>query len=375
MHTVRTPIVSLLVLAIFSTGCANTTQPAGEPPIHFHLVCLAGANGQTVDCDSAARLAQFTAWVNDALSKPHSTFTIWAVGPTRQNPHLLFAACVPPHWRPTVWKAKAAFMAGARQGVSGSQPGLSVPESCRPPGPQVSGSHRLAVSSAAPLQADVWQKVASGTAVPLHLAVVCDRSDSTLGAACTTSTLLRLFDRWVSESLLAPAATLSVEIVGPLKDALQSIYHLSVPDLPVGERTAYALGARVELARLFSGPAAQYGSTIAEAISATVRRLHERRGMYRLIILSDMRQLSAGGFNFEAVIPPPHDFLAWLKQKALLADLRDIPVLVCGLHTGHFGQNNQAYSTRLHDLWQAAFQSMGAPDVKFFNSCDAAFAA
>jgi hypothetical protein len=50
-------------------------------------------------------------------------------------------------------------------------------------------------------------------------------------------------------------------------------------------------------------------------------------------------------------------------------------MLACGLHTGHFGQNSQASATRLHDLWQRAFQSMGAPEIKFFNSCEAAFAA
>ena len=135
MHPLRTHLLPLLVLVhIWATGCANTTRPAGDAPMHLSLVCLAGSDGQTVGCDSQERLAHFTAWVKDALSRPHSTFTIWAVGPTRQRYHLFFAACVPPQWGSAVWKAKAAFMAGARQGAAGSQSGLTVPESCRPPG-------------------------------------------------------------------------------------------------------------------------------------------------------------------------------------------------------------------------------------------------
>jgi hypothetical protein len=187
--------------------------------------------------------------------------------------------------------------------------------------------------------------------------------------------LLRVFDLWVTEGLLRPNATLSVEMVGPLRDALQSIYHLSVPDLPVGERIAFVLGARAELGRLFTGSVEKYASTIAEAISTTVRRLRERRGRYQLVILSDLMQITSGVWNFENALPAPNDFLAWLKKTSLAADLRDIPVLVCGLHTGHFGTFGAASATRLHDLWQAALQMMGAAEIKLFNSCEAAFAA
>ena len=174
---------------------------------------------------------------------------------------------------------------------------------------------------------------------------------------------------------MLPGASLSVEMVGPLRDALRAIYHLSVPDLPVGERTAFVLGARIELAQLFSGSVEKYASTIAEAISTTVRRLRERRGRYQLVVLSDMFQITSGIWNFESAIPTPDDFLAWLKKSRVAADLRDIPVLVCGLHTGHFGTYSTAHATRLHDLWQRAFQMMGAPEVKLFSSCDAGFAA
>ena len=136
MRTLRTSLVPLLIVVhVFATGCADTTRAAGDAPLHLHLVCPAGPDGQSLACDSAERLSHFTTWMTDALTNPHSTYTIWAVGPTRQSTHVFFAACVPAQWGPSVWKAKAAFMAQARQGVSGSQPGLLVPERCRPPGP------------------------------------------------------------------------------------------------------------------------------------------------------------------------------------------------------------------------------------------------
>jgi hypothetical protein len=366
-------LLLVLVFSFGATGCGSAADSKGADPLNIHLFCLASDDGERVTCEGPERLAHFTPWVNDALFRPNSTFTIWAVGPTRQRSRLFFAACVPPHWRPPVWKAKAAFMAGARQGVSGSQPGLSVPESCRPPGPQAPGRNRLAVSaSASPLQADVWQAVSSGPApAPLHSAIVCDRSDSTLGAACTPGALLLVFDHWVKEGLLSPASSLSVEMAGPLKDALRPVFSLTVPpDLPVGERIAYALGARIELAQLFAGSVEKYASTIAEAVSTTVSRLRERRGRYQLVLLSDLLQISPGTWNFEQALPLPNDFLSWLRKTNLAPDLRDIPVLVCGLHTGHFGTNSQTYTTRLRDLWQRTFQSLGAPDVKIVSSCE-----
>jgi hypothetical protein len=371
----------LLLLVLVSgwavTGCGNAAVSAGADPLHVHLFCLAGDDGKFVTCDGQERLAHFNSWVKEALYRPHSTFSIWEVGPDRSRSRRFFGACIPEKWPRAVWKAKADFLAMAREAAGGSRTGLTVPAGCHAPGPKTPGRNQLVVSpDASPLQGNVWQKVASGSALaPLHSAIVCDRSDSTLGAACNASALLRVFDLWTAEGLLLPGATLSVEMVGPLRDALQSVFSLSVPDLPVGERTAFVLGARSELARLFSGSVEKYASTIAEAISTTVRRLRERRGAYRLYVLSDMHQITAGTWNFENAVPAPHDFLAWLKKTGLAADLRDIPVLVCGLHTGHFGTYSAAHATRLHDLWQRAFQSMGAPEVKLFSACDAGFAA
>jgi hypothetical protein len=137
------------------------------------------------------------------------------------------------------------------------------------------------------------------------------------------------------------------------------------------------LGGRLELASLFLGPEGKYASTIVEAISIAAMRLHERSGVYQLHVLSDMVQITSGpgGVNFQLTVLPARDFLAWVKKSGLAADLRNIPVLVCGLHTGQFGPTGGAYTARLQDTWQKAFQAMGSPESSFFTLCDTALAA
>ena len=376
-RSASTCILLLLVMVhiLVLSGCGrDATGSADENPLHHHVVCVSPADAQTETCEGSERLALFNTWVKEAISLPHSTFSIWAVGSSRNRYHHVFTACVPTQWPASVWKAKTDFIVRSQQGLSGTQRGLVQPDDCRPPESKTLGIHQLTVSPAVPplMGGDLGSPP---VAPPLHFAIVCDRSDSNLGATCTPAALLRVFDLWVAEALVQPGASLSVEMVGPLQDSLRSIYHLTVPDLSVGERVAFVLGARLELAHLLDGSVEKYASTIAEAISATVRRLRERQGRYRLVVLSDLLQLTSGVWNFDQAVPSPHAFLAWLKSSRLAADLRDIPVLACGLHTGHFGSYSAAHATRLHSVWEAAFEGMGAPEVKLFSSCDAGFAA
>jgi hypothetical protein len=325
------------------------------------------------------RLAHLTEWFKEAVRLPGSTFSIWSVGsPDRLGYCRFFGACIPEKWAGSVHNAKKDFLERARAGAAGSKSGLTEPEGCRPPGLTSPGRTRLVVApDVSPLQTEVWQQIASlsATAPQLHTSIVCDRSGSTLGAACTPGALLGAFDRFLADSRLLPDSSLSVEMVGPLQDALQPFYHVRIPDLPVGERVAFVLSGRREIVRLYAGQSEGFGSTIAEAISVAARRLRERAGVYQIYIFSDMLQISLGGFNFEKQLPQPKDFVAWLKWSGLAADLRDIPVLACGIHTGHFGHNSQPYATGLQALWQQAFASMGATEIKLVSSCEALFAA
>jgi hypothetical protein len=365
------PLFALFVSPWCLTGCAAPAVVAGAEPVHMHHYCLASDDGEQVTCEPHERLAHLTSWFKEAVHRPGSTFSIWAVGPNRSASRRFFGACIPDRWGAPVWKKKGDFIAKARAGAGGSKTGLTEPKGCQPPGLRPPGRTQLVVSpQVSPLPPDVWQQIATGSAPQfLQSAIVCDRSPSTNGAACTSGALLELFDRWVSEGLLLPGATLSVE---PVRDALQPFYHLSIPDLPLGERVAFVLSGRRELSRLFDGRSEQYTSTIAEAISGAVRRLRERGGFYRLFILSDLQQITPRTWDFSKTIPAKREFLGWLNKQSLAEDLRGIPVLVCGLQSGHFGHNSAANAARLRDLWQAALQMMGAAEVKFFSSCDAA---
>jgi hypothetical protein len=212
----------------------------------------------------------------------------------------------------------------------------------------------------------------------LHLSVICDLSASTLEVACNTAALLRAFDFWVAEGLARPGSSLSVAVVGSSRDTLRTLYHLSVPERSVGGQVAFLLGARAELAQLLKSESfAQNASAIIEAIHAAASALREQQGRYYLVVLSDLRQLTPE-WDFDETIPQTPAFLTWLKTTRLLADLRDTPVLVCGVHS-HRSPGRGLHTARrvaqIHDLWQAVFQAAGAPEVNLFTNCDAGFAA
>jgi len=369
----------VLVAGFVLTGCGS--PPAASPrtdPVHYHIFCLEGTGAQGVTCDPGERQAHYNAFIKEA--RPQSTFTIWQIGTERSRSRRFFSVCTPDRWGKQVMKAKADFIQKAREGAGG-RTAKSEPAGCPPPGAAQGTTKLVVFPDASPIATDVWQAISAGSPASgpapavLNSALVCDKSDSTQGVSCTTPVLLGLFDKWITESLLVPQSSLSVEMVGPLRDALHPFYQLTVPQLPLGQLVAHVLAARSEFSRLFAGPQQQYGSTIAEAISAAVRRLRERRrGAYRLIILSDMQQITPGIWAFEKSLPPPQNFIWWLKYTGLAPDLKGVQVLVCGVPTGHFGQNSASYGSRLADLWRQVFQAMGAApgDTKWFSSCEAA---
>ena len=88
---------SSLVHVWVVSGCGDATSSAGEDPMHHHLVCVSRADAQTETCDGPERLALFNTWVKEAISLPHSTFSIWTVDPARHQYRHVFTACIPTH--------------------------------------------------------------------------------------------------------------------------------------------------------------------------------------------------------------------------------------------------------------------------------------
>jgi hypothetical protein len=210
-----------------SASAASSTYH--DDALHMHVICLASADGDTVTCENSERLSAFDAWVGQTLYRPHSTFTVWAAGPNRQHFRPYFTACIPPTWGPGVMEAKARFIKWAREGINGYQLGplskSALPQSCAPPGLLTPGVHQLHVSdTASPTNPEVWRTITSRTVVeaPLHTAVICDRSDSTVGMACTTVGLMSAFDAWIADSFALKGASLSIYVVGSSRDTAKN---------------------------------------------------------------------------------------------------------------------------------------------------------
>lgn len=365
----RNLFLALLVGLALGQGC----KESGDP-IHTHVIC------QDRDEGCKEKIPAFEAWVSaDALSRPASTFTIWAVGPDRQHYRPVFTACVPPSWGADVLATKAIFLKAAREGAGGSPRGDAVgaalPEGCVPPGAEAPGSHRLQVSdTVSPIGPRVWQAMASPAANssgPLHMAVLCDRSDSTQGA-CNATALRGTFNLFIAESQATTGSSLSIYRVGSSSETVRSVLSFSIPERSMGEKAALLLSTRNELSGLLADTAEEDASAVAEAIQVAVNRMREQAGRYQLVVLSDMRQVTPGGvWNFEASIPSPQRFATWLEKQGLLADLRDVSVLVYGLHNRH---TNAALMEQIRGAWAGAFRVMGSRDVKMFETYEAAFA-
>jgi hypothetical protein len=92
MYTHASSTYPLLLLVLghvwFVSGCGgDATVSAGETPMHYHMVCVSPADAQKEPCDTTESLSFFQTWVQEAISLPHSTFTIWAVDPARNQYH------------------------------------------------------------------------------------------------------------------------------------------------------------------------------------------------------------------------------------------------------------------------------------------------
>lgn len=372
MHTrLLKVLITAMALGSASQGCVSSREV--NEPIHMNVFCLSAAGKQA--CDISERLSLFNEWIGEAVSRPHSTFTIWQVGENRKDSHLYFRACVPETWGPGVMEAKAAFVKAVREKVSARHAGSLVGERCSASGSPTTGIQRIRVLGIGSNMPDNWKRLSSQPEAtkPLHTAIVCDRSSSTLGIACNPDGLIGAFDQWLAESGVAKGASISLYIVGSSRDTTKRAFTLRVPDTELGERFSFILGARAELNPALATDAGPNASALAEAISVAVNELRERKGRYRMIVLSDSRQFTPGVWNFERSIPTPEGFIKWLKETNLSVNLNNVAVIACGLHNQR-GPGARAFdgthSKLVRDTWEHSFRAMGATDVTMLATCE-----
>jgi hypothetical protein len=186
----------------------------------------------------------------------------------------------------------------------------------------------------------------------------------------------KVFDWWLADGLITPGSSLAIWVVGTSVDTTRLVYMLTVPAHVLGERVAFVLAARQELATLLAERPEKNASAIAEAFHVAVSTLRERVGRYRVVMLSDLRQVTPRTWNFEQVVPPPHQFLAWWKMARLLVDLQGVPVRVCGLSQQQgpgTSPSSASLLPQLRDTWESTLKAMGATEVGLFTACEAAF--
>jgi hypothetical protein len=98
----------------------------------------------------------------------------------------------------------------------------------------------------------------------------------------------------------------------------------------LGERTAALLAGAGGLGKsLQKAPA---GSAIAEALHVALGDLQRHRGNLRMVVHSDLRQVTPGRWNFERSVPKPATFLRWLEEQRLVGDLRNVDLRLAGMH-------------------------------------------
>lgn len=352
----------LLAAAAVLAGCG--AAPAAPLPLHTEIVCPVDAGGRLL-CPASERAAALAAWSDRALAHPGSRLTLWGAGMDRRSVRRRQIAEVPHHWGGGVLAAKAALLQLARTA-------LATDDTDRDD--VVSFSHDCAA-----LPGETTLIVLGDTAVrlapraePMHLAVVCDLSDSVGGLACTPGVTAALFDRWLAGGL-APRASFTIQIVARSRDGVSAAFAATVPDVSPGATAAFALATRAELAHSTELSMRVNASAIAEALHVAASDLREQPGRHALVLLSDLRQVTNGAWNFERSIPSAGEFVSWLKQRSLVAPLRDVELIVCGLHHGHApssGPWDAAMAAQLEQVWRAAFREMGAHEPTIVKDCD-----
>lgn len=360
----------LLALAIASVGCGSTDH---NRPMDWHIVL----GGDSID---SAVAPVFDAWARAAIHLPLSTFAVWLAGAQRDSCRLVTALTVPDSWGAGVMEAKAAFLRDARVELlrAVQHPTMGNPELTLSPRRSGSAAPRLVLLEGVGVPPQIARSLESACDAPPnegHTAVLCDFSTSM--RASPIADLLTAYDTWLAQADHATGSTFNAYRIGASYDTAELVFSIQMPSTELGRRAAYLVAGRNEL-RSIGLPTDGSKSAIAEAIAAAGTALQGRAGRRYLMILSDMRQYTAGAYNFESSVPDPAVFLSWLKRESLLPDLRGVSVVVAGLDN-HGPTQSRPFTAekaaRLRGAWTEAFTAMGVQELTMFAGSLSATAA
>lgn len=351
---------AIALLLVLTAACAD---PIAQPPELALLLPAQASAGDRADATN-----RFDQWMDANIRTPGAAIRLLRIGTSRGDVETMFAACVPKSWgAPNAVANKAAFIEKTKQGFHAALEGRAIASVQAPP---ASGGSVLTVLPALDSRGQTWVWAATGA--PLHTAVVCDRSISAVGDACTTRMLLLSYDAWLQHASVI-GSSFTVWSVGRDIGSARRAFEITAPALPLVDRVAMLLAARGELATLAATEPPDAGSAIAEALTVAIANLADRHGQRQLFVLSDLRQTTAGVWAFDDRIPPPKTFVAWLDAERLLPDSRGIHIRVCGLH---FGSTPGAltfdarHAADLKAAWMDAFTAMHPASISLSGECD-----
>jgi hypothetical protein len=348
----REHILSLFALA---AACGNETADRHAAPVHVVVICADL-------CDPAARSARFRTWADRAIDHAGSRFEVWHTDGSRA-----FSAEVPSRWPAPVTASRADFIARGEVQVGREDASAS---DTRGAAADVEGDVEVVVLGAPDLERSVLAGLAA--AAPAHAVVVCDRSSSTLGVSCQPSTVRRAAIEWLAHGGVLDGASFEVLVPGNSYDSAHRLAVHHTTGQEVGERIARALHAVDALADTIAGERGSGGSAIAETIRIAVEHLGEVRGRRSLLVLSDLRQVTPGRWNFERRVPSALVFAKWLDRAGLTVNLRGLDVDVCGTHHMR-GNGAGSFDARMaHDvveLWSSILHAAGC-DARIQSDCD-----
>ena len=203
---------------------------------------------------------------------------------------------------------------------------------------------------------------------PVWSVVVCDRSSSTGGRACSTDTIASELAAWSEKAVLSHKGSFRIFIVGKDIGDVDGFLTIEAPQkIPAPLNRGRASWKKTVLAELKSTPLpnkAGAASAIVDAIYKASLSLSGLKGTKSLTVISDFREYSHGGrVDFEHRVPSPEEFVDYLRKVARPPDLSGVAVVACGFQASSpaGGRLDVAALLKVQDAWKAAFEYWGHP--------------
>lgn len=222
----------------------------------------------------------------------------------------------------------------------------------------------LALSSCAPLHAE-----------PVNMVVVCDRSSSSGdGLACSEIAAANAAKAWAEKAAEEGDGHFELLVIGKgVGDAVVFLTEdvpprFTPPFRKSKQKWIAGVHSKVSAAAL---PMVPNGSAIAEAVYRAATRLSGQNGQKLIVVMSDLRQVSQGKWNFERIVPKSEEFVAWVRQEVPL-DLSGINPYLCGFHPSSPAGIPRVKISELEsikNIWRKTFEAWGVRDLRITEEC------